>query len=81
MARYINANLAPIYLNADACEQIKYMPSEDVVEVVYCKDCKFRKTEDCAMYYKCNCGEQHTWENDNDFCSYGQRKDKESEDT
>lgn len=81
MARYVNANLAPIYLNADACEQIKYMPSEDVVEVVHCKDCKFRKTEDCAMYYKCNCGEQHTWENDNDFCSYGQRKDKESEDT
>lgn len=21
----------------------------------------------------CECGEQHTWEMDNDFCSYGER--------
>ena len=35
MARYINADLAPIYLNADACEQIKHIPTADVVEVVH----------------------------------------------
>ena len=51
------------------------IPAADVVEVVRCKDCKYRKTEDCAMFYECDCGEQHTWENDNDFCSYGERKD------
>lgn len=33
MARYIDANLAPLYLNEAACEQIKMMPTEDVVEV------------------------------------------------
>ena len=50
MARYINADLAPIYLNADACEQIKHIPTADVVEVVRCKDCVFYKTPDCMMY-------------------------------
>ena len=33
MARYIDANLAPLYLNEAACEQIKMMPTEDVEEV------------------------------------------------
>ena len=46
MPRYVDANSAPIYLNADACEQIKYMPTADVVEVVRCKDCIFYKTPD-----------------------------------
>ena len=35
MARYINADLAPIYLNADACEQIKHIPTADVAPVVH----------------------------------------------
>ena len=33
MARYVDAHLAPIYLNSIACEQIKRMPTADVVEV------------------------------------------------
>lgn len=33
----------------------------DLVNVVRCKDCIKRSTEDCAMYYECDCGEQHTW--------------------
>lgn len=50
-----------------------YIRISDRIEVVRCKDCKFRGREDCAMYYRCNCGEQHTWETDNDFCSYGEK--------
>lgn len=42
-------------------------------EIVHCKDCKLRKTEECAMQYECDCGEQHSWENDNDYCSWGKR--------
>lgn len=54
------------------------IPAADVVEVVRCENCIRRGTEDCAMYYGCECGEQHTWETDNDFCSWGERKmDKE----
>ena len=76
----------------DACNSLELYPSEyatledalnripaaDVVEVVRCENCIRRGTEDCAMYYGCECGEQHTWETDNDFCSWGERKmDKE----
>ena len=46
---------------------------KDAVKVVRCKDCKWRGSENCAMFYRCECGEQHTWETDNDFCSYGER--------
>ena len=47
----------------------------DYGEVVRCKECIYRGREDCAMFYRCNCGEQHTWETDNDFCSYGKRRE------
>ena len=40
------------------------------VPVVRCWDCRFRGTEECAMYY----GEQHTRELDDDFCSRGERR-------
>ena len=46
----------------------------DLIEVVRCKDCIYRGRVDCAMSYRCDCGEQHTWETDNDFCSYGERR-------
>ena len=51
------------------------IPAADVAPVVRCKDCRWRGREDCAMFYRCNCGEQHTWETDNDFCSYGEKID------
>lgn len=44
---------------------------------VRCKDCVKRKTEDCSMYYECECGEQHTWEVDDDYCSVGKRRVEE----
>lgn len=53
----------------------EFIGVNDRVEVVRCKDCKYRGREDCAMFYRCNCGEQHTWETDNDFCSYGERRE------
>lgn len=52
---------------------IKRIPAADVAPVVRCKDCRWRGREDCAMFYRCECGEQHTWETDNDFCSYGEK--------
>ena len=55
---------------------IDNMPTADVVEVVRCKDCIWRGREECAMFYRCDCGEQHTWETDNDFCSYGERREE-----
>lgn len=53
----------------------EFIGVNDRVEVVRCKDCKFRGREDCAMFYRCDCGKQHTWETDNDYCSYGERRE------
>ena len=49
------------------------IPAADVAPVVHCKDCHWRGREECAMFYRCECGEQHTWETDNDFCSWGEK--------
>ena len=54
-------------------DRIKTLSAADVAPVVRCKDCRWRGREDCAMFYRCDCGEQHTWETDNDFCSYGEQ--------
>lgn len=56
----------------DCIDLLDSIPAADVVPVVRCKDCRWRGREDCAMFYRCECGEQHTWETDNDFCSYGE---------
>lgn len=56
---------------AKADKEGQHIPAADVAEVVRCKDCVWRGREECAMFYCCDCGEQHTWETDNDFCSYG----------
>lgn len=51
--------------------------SADIVEVVRCKDCKLRNTPDCAMWLECSrCGGQWSWENNYDYCSYGERKEE-----
>ena len=52
---------------ADVIKRIEEFPTEDVVEVVRCKDCKFYGNGDCSvqsvrsMY-------------PNDYCSYGERR-------
>lgn len=43
-------------------------PSADVVEVVRCKDCIYHNVPPCPMRLSLN------WTNDNDFCSYGERR-------
>ena len=53
---------------ADVIKRIEEFPTEEVVEVVRCKDCKFYGNGDCSvqsvrsMY-------------PNDYCSYGIRKE------
>lgn len=51
----------------------------DVVEVVRCKDCKYRSTRDCKMWYQCViCGDYHSWERDDYYCSYGERRSEDA---
>ena len=82
MARYVNAELAPIYLNETACEQIKRMPTEDVVEVVRCENCTRRVDyEGKIMCNKFGHKFQGEWyglraTTKDHFCSYGERRKK-----
>ena len=67
-------NTPDIDLSGERLEAaILNIPAADVAPVVRCKDCRWRGSEECAMFYRCDCGEQHTWETDNDFCSYGEQ--------
>lgn len=52
---------------------VKSQPIADVVEVVRCKDCKFFKTDTFGQ--KICIRQFNTIKmNDNDFCSYGEKK-------
>jgi hypothetical protein len=53
-------------------------PTINAVEVVYCKDCKYRNTESCAMsFWELNTGKLFSRESDNGFCNYGKGKKNE----
>ena len=55
---------------------IKSLPSADVVEVVRCKDCKFRKIEfgwNGKRYKMCANTDYPT--DDDAYCSYGERRE------
>lgn len=54
------------------------VPSADVVEVVRCKDCKWRNTIPRFNVFLSNGCRWHESESpdDDDFCSYGERKDE-----
>lgn len=55
-------------------EPLSNMPSEDVVEVVRCKDCMYNDSGWCgAQEY----GTRHV--EDNDYCSLGEREEQEHE--
>ena len=60
-------------------EVVKKQPPEDVVEVVRCKDCKYYKPQEKSRHWnseKKYCNRSATVKvNDEDFCSYGERRD------
>ena len=55
---------------------INEMPTVDAVEVIRCKYCKHRGTDDCIFHIKGEPADEELLRKlDNDFCSYGERKD------
>ena len=54
-------------------KQIADATTVDAVEVVRCRDCKYHNKPPCPMRLSFN------WTEDNDFCSYGERKDGDSD--
>lgn len=63
----------PLY---DAIDNVKNLPSADVVEVVRCKDCNNADYAGCPKG-SCYCMEHGAYFGSNDYCSYGERKDNE----
>ena len=67
----------PLY---DAIDNVKNLPSADVVKVVRCKDCKYLKPfasqYGAGQFCECPCsfGGQGIKKPD-DYCSYGERRD------
>lgn len=49
-------------------------PAVDVVEVVRCKDCRFRKTRNCVFTSVDQYGDLIDLTENDDFCSNGERK-------
>ena len=76
----INGNEYPVFLVDHILHKIRNYPTADVVEVVRCKDCEFRGTDDCPnSYYSEYEGAYVDSMNDDDFCSYGERRKENAE--
>ena len=59
----------------DAKEIVDQMPTVDAVEVVRCKDCKMRCPESVCIAKHCTLTGVPV--DDDDFCSYGERREGE----
>ena len=69
---------ADINYTESQCEN--FICADDVVKVVRCKDCKFRGTDDCLnSYYSEYEGAYVDPMDDDDFCSYGERRKENAE--
>lgn len=53
----------------EAAEYVKDFPAIDAVPVVRCRECKYHNKPPCPMRLSFN------WTEDDDFCSYGERKE------
>ena len=64
------------YTAEDVIMMIKTAPTVDAVPVVRCRECKHRGTDDCIFHIKGEpADEELLLKLDNDFCSYGERKE------
>lgn len=69
-----NCQFLATHKGAIVADCTAYKDAANVVEVVRCKDCYLRNTEACPFCFW-DCGELMGYTEDNDFCSYGERKE------
>ena len=61
----------------DVMQKIKEAPAADVVEVVRCKDCIYRHSPDCSLWYGSVGDIDYIREmSDNFYCSCGERNEE-----
>lgn len=83
MSRYIDADVLiddlihnRSFYPALVASAIKNTPTADVVRVVRCKDCIYRRTPDCSLWYGSVGDIDYIREHgDNFYCSYGERSE------
>ena len=69
-------NLAEGFTGADMV--IRKMPAADVVEIVRCRDCIKRGKDECPFHINGTPADEVLLKQlDNDFCSYGERKEND----
>ena len=61
---------------ADVIKRVENFPTEDVVEVVRCKDCKYNNTIACPTYIDNMNGDATQILSGSDYCSRGERRGK-----
>ena len=76
---YVNGDNPMSSLN-ELLNRIANAKTVDAVEVVRCKDCKHYDFGVCLKIYSDGAVSQYAWQarNEDDFCSYGERKDNGS---
>lgn len=70
-ATFVHGQWDDTYISA---EKIKEIPSADVAPVVRCKDCKYYLCDIKDEFSSCYLGSL-SGQDENDFCSYGERKE------
>ena len=83
MSRYVDFYLIGELVDSHGnvhYEDLKNLPTADVVEVVRCKDCKHGEIddEDFPEQYLCR-HHGSAWNEGNHFCSYGERREDDKE--
>lgn len=53
---------------SECVQEVMAIPAADVVKVVRCKDCSHRPFHRCTR--------DNLWHDEDDFCSYGERKEQ-----
>ena len=72
---YGGCHIAECFQGYEANEIVDKMPTVDAVEVVRCKDCKMRCPESVCIAKHCTLSGIPV--DDDDFCSYGERREGE----
>lgn len=81
LSEAIHENVSALYEDAvcakeDCLTEIEAAQTVDAVPVVRCRECKHRGTDDCIFHIKGEpADEELLLKLDNDFCSYGERKE------
>ena len=67
--------LETCFSERDVVDMLESAPTVDAVEIVRCKDCKYRFKNNGHGRDGCPIIDANIWMDDDDFCSHGERKE------